>query len=72
MTILNRMLKLRQITVSTKAGDDPDAIDEAMERVHDYPEIDTPCDKSPSGQCEYNSEDRFYFDKCLHCKKLTG
>lgn len=45
---------------------DPDLIDEATEVYGDWPEIDTPCDKAPAGQCEFSIFDP---DVCLWCKK---
>lgn len=36
----------------------------------DFPEIDTPCDLSPSGQCEYSWRDNFRV--CIHCRKPSG
>ncbi len=35
-----------------------------------FPEIITPCDLSPSGQCEYSWRDKFH--ACIHCKKPSG
>lgn len=47
-------------------SENPDAIDDATEVYGDWPEIDTPCDKSPVGQCEFNATDP---DHCIHCKR---
>lgn len=33
-------------------------------------EVDTPCDLSPSGQCEYSWRDDFKV--CIHCRKTSG
>lgn len=72
MTILNRMLKLRHITLSTKAGDDPDAIDDVTESIGDWPEISEPCpsNKAPAGQCDYTKADRF--TRCIYCGRPSG
>jgi hypothetical protein len=35
-----------------------------------FPEIDTPCGKSPSGQCEYTISDNFH--ACEHCGQPSG
>ena len=48
---------------------DPDQIviddmDDATEVYGEWPEIDTPCDESPSGQCEYRTPD---YETCIHC-----
>lgn len=50
-----------------------DSIDDASEVYGDhdddeFPEIDTPCELSPSGQCEYASSD---YDTCIHCGRKT-
>lgn len=46
----------------------PDSIDDATEVYGDWPEIDTPCDKSPVGQCEFLACDP---DTCIHCGNKT-
>lgn len=51
------------------ASEDPDAIDDAVNVYgDDWPEVDTPCDKSPVEQCEFNAADP---DHCIHCKGKT-
>lgn len=76
-----RSRTIPKLTVSTARGSDPDvieSIDDCTEMYADnvipmFPEIDTPCDAAPSGQCEYNGElpePELY--RCLHCKRLTG
>ena len=48
---------------------DPGEFDfsDAVEAYGDWTEIDTPCDKSPSGQCEFNAvRDP---EHCIHCGK---
>lgn len=49
---------------------DPGAIeiDDADEVYGDWPQIDTPCDRSPVGQCEYSAREP---DRCIHCGRKT-
>lgn len=44
-------------------------IDDAREAVGDWPEIDTPCDRSPAGQCVYVYPD---YRLCIYCDKPSG
>ena len=37
----------------------------------DWPEIDTPCDESPTGQCEYDAT-AVDWRMCKHCRQRTG
>ena len=50
---------------------DPDQIDEATEVYGDidFPEIEDPCEKSPSEQHEFNA--LFDPERCIHCRKLV-
>ena len=55
---------------------EPD-IDEPCEVYGDalglFPEIEqTPCDRAPSGQCEFDALARDDHDLCKHCKRRTG
>ena len=80
MTITrNRIIPM--LRVRTAAGSDPDVIEiDDCREVYLDPGIDQdelgnvfcPCDKSPSGQCEYDSTDRICFDRCIHCRRITG
>lgn len=45
-------------------GSDFDLAD-ATEVYGDWAEIDTPCDKSPAGQCEYDALRNP--ERCIHC-----
>lgn len=47
-------------------SDDPTA--DATEVYGDWPQIDTPCDRSPVGQCEYSAREP---DRCIHCGRKT-
>lgn len=62
----------RRLTVPIGAGSEPDLIE--IEDIHDaigeFQDIDTPCDRSPSGQCEYSMSDNFRC--CIHCGKESG
>lgn len=46
----------------------PFACDEVLDDETElwFPEIDTPCDLSPVGQCEYGI---LNVDVCIHCKR---
>lgn len=45
------------------------SIFDLSEKTESFPEIDTPCDKSPSGQCEYDV--RRDPELCKHCGRKT-
>lgn len=49
------------------AFEDPDNIDDRNSVM--YPEIDTPCEESPSGQCEYDALSNP--ERCKHCGRVT-
>lgn len=77
----SRTLPLRKITVSTRSGDDPDAIDDASEVYGDGPgdalpfdiqDRSEPCPRNPkpNGQCEYDWRDKW--TACVHCKRESG
>lgn len=59
----------------TTTFDDPGEFDfsdakEAYGEVDEFGFIDTPCDLSPSGQCEYDAlRDA---ERCIHCGRKTG
>jgi hypothetical protein len=67
-----KTLPLRKLVVPIASGSDPDVIeiDDCSNAVGDFPEIDTPCDLSPSGQCVYSWRD--HFRACIHCKQESG
>lgn len=45
-----------------------DLISEATEVYGDWPQIDTPCEDSPVGQCEYSAREP---ERCIHCGRKT-
>lgn len=52
-------------------------IDECSEVYGDalglFPDIEqTPCDRSPAGQCEFNALAGDDHDLCIHCGRRTG
>ncbi len=61
-----------KLTIPIANGSDPQVmeIEDCTESVGDFPEIETPCDLSPSGQCEYSWRDNFR--ACIHCRKTSG
>lgn len=64
---------MSKLSIPTSAGSDPEVLDDigdATESVGDFPEIETPCDLSPSGQCEYSWRDNFH--SCIHCRQTSG
>lgn len=70
----NRHPKRSALQVAFSDPGDVVDIDDATEAYGDrddlpYPEIDTPCDESPSGQCEYDA--RHDPERCIHCGRVT-
>lgn len=67
----NRRTLPLALTVPIHSGSDPDVISVGGNKtVYElWPEIDTPCEQSPVGQCEYLIGNP---DICIHCKKATG
>lgn len=65
-----RTLPLLAVTVSTRAGSDPDVIDASHDVYGDWPDIVEACDKSPTGQCQYSSADGHR--NCIHCGEGDG
>lgn len=45
-----------------------DSIDDANEVYGDWPQIDTPCEDSPVGQCEYSAREP---ETCIHCGRKS-
>lgn len=43
-------------------------IEDCTEVYGEWPDVQEPCDFSPSGQCEYASSD---YDTCIHCGRKT-
>lgn len=43
-------------------------VDDADEAYGDWPQIDTPCEASPVGQCEYSAREP---ERCIHCGRKT-
>lgn len=68
-----RTLPLLLVDAADLARDPIDDIDSCTQVYGDWPEIDTPCDASPVGQCEYNAvaPDPEY-QRCIHCGRMTG
>lgn len=64
------LLQVKQASVSTRAGTDPDDLDVCTEAHGHWPDIIEPCAASPNGQCQYSSEDNY--EACIHCGKLDG
>lgn len=76
---MTRSRTIPKLIVPIASGSEPQVIeiDDCREVYGDQDHDDfgtvfEPCDASPSGQCEYDSTDRFYFDRCIHCKRITG
>lgn len=70
-----RTIPIRRITISTRAGVDPDTIDDPSEvygdgEVDDFGTVIEPCILSPTGQCQYDHHDEF--ENCIHCGKGDG
>lgn len=66
---------MNRLTIPIANGSDPEVIDiedrgsPSLAYGEDFPEIDTPCDYSPTGQCEYGGpNDR----ECKWCRKPSG
>lgn len=79
MTLLNRMTQLRGLTVAIANGSEPVVqpvidMEDCTEVYGDnviqmFPEIEEPCEYSPTGQCEYGGpQDR----ECKWCRKPSG
>ncbi len=62
---------MNRLTIPIANGSEPAVeIEDCDNAVGDFPEIETPCDLSPSGQCEYSWRDNFR--ACIHCRKTSG
>lgn len=65
--ILSRMIKLHGMLQNIEH---PIDIDDCTNVYGDsldlFPYVETPCDKSPSGQCEFNALAPDH-ERCIHC-----
>jgi len=61
---------LKIASVSTRAGDDPDAFDHASEVYADWPEVFEHCVRSHTGQHQYGPHDGHA--RCIHCGQGEG
>ena len=81
--LLSRLTQLRALTLALEYWPErkfPPAEPIDIEDCHEvygdnviemFPEIRTPCDLSPTGQCEYDATAADW-RRCKHCKKRTG
>lgn len=60
-----RTLPLRKITISTRAGADPDSFEDSDQVYASWPEIVERCHRAPAGQCEYTNKDNWI--RCIYC-----
>lgn len=65
-----RTLPLLLIATSADPDSDPDAFDHATEVYADWPEILEHCERSQTGQHQYEAKDGFR--KCIHCGMGDG